>query len=264
MGHCDEADFRALHEALMDAIEPNAPLRPYFRLRDADDGGYLSHLVSRSQSLFAALPSYSRVLPYVREVTARYCELQALKHLAPGVREQRCFQTFGGIADGLSWWEGAAACGSTMPTFALAFGAMRGCDSGQARELHETYFPNVSAFHILLDYFIDQAEDRAHGELNFVAQYSSRDEARNGLARIGQRALACAQKATDAEYHSFAVRAMCGFYCSRSKIGEQALGEDASAIAAAVDVDLGATPWHPAANAALAPLLSLYRRVIRA
>ena len=37
----------------------------------------------------------------------------------------------------------------------------------------DAYFPGVSAIHILLDYFIDQAEDREHGELNFMACYPS-------------------------------------------------------------------------------------------
>ena len=46
------------------------------------------------------------------------------------------------------------------------------------------YFPNVSAVHILLDYFIDQAEDREHRELNFVACYASSGEAVERVARL--------------------------------------------------------------------------------
>ena len=261
-GNLDEADFRALHEALIDAVTPGAQLRPYFRRRATDDSGYLAELVTRSQQQFAGLPSFNVVASHVREVTERYCELQALKHLAPGEREQRCRETFCDVASDMQWWEGAAACGSTMPTFALLFAAMRGYDAERARELYEAYFPSISAFHILLDYFIDQAEDSAHGELNFVACYPSHEAARDGIARIGRSALTKALSLDDGRSHAFAVRAMCAFYCSRTKVREQSLGQDAAAIAAAVDVDLQSTSWQPG-HGVLAPLLMLYRRVTR-
>jgi tetraprenyl-beta-curcumene synthase len=263
IGTLDEADFRALHDALADAVTPGAPLRHYFRQRADDDGGYLAELVTRSQQQFALLSSYDLVAPYVRQVTERYCELQALKHLAPGERERRCREAFRDVAPDMQWWEGAAACGSTMPTFALAFGAIQGCDAQRARQLYDTYFPYISAFHILLDYFIDQAEDRTHGELNFVTCYPSREAATKGIAAIGGSALTRALRMDDARAHAFAVRAMCTFYCSRAKVRQQSLSEDAAVIAAAVDVDLHSTIWQPGRGGLLAPLLALYRRVIR-
>lgn len=261
VGSFDEADFRALHEALVDAVTPDASPRKYFRRRPKDDGGYLNELVARSQARFAALPSFQAVAPYIRDLTERYCELQAIKHLAPGEREQRCEEAFGSVAADMQWWEGAAACGSTMPTFALAFGAMQDCDERRALELYQAYFPYVSSFHILLDYFIDQAEDSEHGELNFVARYPDREAARDGIASIGRKALAKARVTPDVQSHAFAVRAMCAFYCSRRKVGAQSLEDDAAFIAAAVDVD--SNEWHPGGAGLLKPLLALYRRVIR-
>ncbi len=263
MGSIDEVDFRALHESLLDAIRPDAPLRNYFRYRAADDGGYLRELVARSQRLFAQLPAYQMIAASVEEVTARYCELQSIKHLPAGEREKRCRATFGAIDSGMSWWEGAAACGSTMPTFALAFGAIRSCDAARARELYDAYFPWISCFHILLDYFIDQEEDRAHGELNFVASYGDRQSAREGIQRVAVQSLARARATSDSEHHEFAVRAMCGFYCTRKRVADQGLGADAAAIAAAVNIDLGEMPWRPSGNSVLGPLLSLYQRMIR-
>ena len=260
-GSSDEADFRALHEALFDAVSPGAPLRQYFRMRATDDGGYLNDLVLDSQKRFAALASFEAARAHIRVVTERYCELQALKHLPAGERERRCALAFGAIAPELAWWEGAAACGSTLPTFALAFGAILGCTPDRAHELYEAYFPHISAFHILLDYFIDQAEDREHGELNFVCCYPTHAAARDGLARIGARALADASRLSDARHHVFAVRAMCAFYCSSAKVSEQGLGDDAAAIAAAVGVRLDAKGWW-GAGPLLGPLLALYRRAI--
>lgn len=263
-GSTDEADFRALHESLLDAVRPRAPLGSYFRRRKRDDGGYLNELVVRSQRLFAELPALAAVAPFIEEVTARYCELQSLKHLPSGVREARCREAFGDIAPDLQWWEGAAACGSTMPTFALAFGAIGSCDGRRANELYEAYFPWISGFHILLDYFIDQQEDAEHGELNFVSCYGGRQAARAGIERAGRAALAKASATSDALHHVFAVQAMCGFYCTRKRVFAQGLSADAASIAAALNVDLGELPWRPEGNGVLGPLLSLYQRMIRA
>jgi tetraprenyl-beta-curcumene synthase len=260
----DEADFRSLHEALIDAVRPGTSPRAYFRRRKSDDGGYLTELVTSSQRAFAQLPGFATIAQLVEAVTARYCELQALKHLPPGIREARCRDAFGRVDSAMSWWEGAAACGSTLPTFALAFGAARPCTPDRARELHDAYFPWISGFHILLDYFIDQAEDREHGELNFVACYDGARAARSGLERIGREAVARAGAMAEPAQHVFAVKAMCGFYCTRPRVAQQGLDSDAAAIAQAVGIDLGGAAWRAAKNSALGSLLRLYRQVIRA
>jgi tetraprenyl-beta-curcumene synthase len=263
-GDADEEDFRALHESLLDAVTPRAPLRRYFRQRTGDDGGYLNELVARSQGLFSLLPEYDAIAPRVREVTQRYCDLQALKHLAPGVREQRCRAAFAGVASGMHWWEGAAACGSTLPTFALAFGALDTGDARRASELHHAYFPWISGFHILLDYFIDQAEDKEHAELNFVACYENEKKARQGIANIGHMALEAARHTSDPEHHIFAIQAMCGFYCTHRKIAQQHLSEDASIIARSVGLDLADLQRDTKRGRVMGSLLALYRKAIRA
>jgi len=262
-GSDDERDFRALHEALADAVTPGATPRDYFRERATGDGGYLCGLVIDAQQRFAALPSYSTIAPYVRAVTDQYCELQALKHLGAGERERACERAFGdGVAADLRWWEAAAACGSTLPTFALAYSALRGCDAQTAAAVHDAYFPYISGFHILLDYFIDQAEDKTHSELNFVACYPTRAAARDGIARIGARAIEHSAKLPDAAHHVFATQAMCAFYCSRPKIAEQDLTDDAAAIARAVGLTLEPSAFGPKTKGMLAPLLAMYRRAI--
>ena len=262
-GSEDERDFRALHEALVDAVTPGATPRDYFRERAGDDGGYLHELVVAAQQCFVALPSYSTIAPYVRAITERYCELQALKHLRPGERERACERAFGsGVAADLRWWEGAAACGSTLPTFALAYDILRGGDARTAAAVHDAYFPYISGFHILLDYFIDRAEDETHGELNFVACYGSRATAREGLSRIGARAMEHCARLVDAQPHVFATQAMCAFYCSRPTVAEQGLVDDAAAIGRAVGLEFAPAEFATKATGPLAPLLALYRRAI--
>jgi tetraprenyl-beta-curcumene synthase len=257
-----EDDFRALHEALLDAVTPGAPLRDYFRHRDHHDSGYLASLVLESQQAFAALPALEQARDAVLDVTARYADLQALKHLAPGEREVRCEVAFSSVAHDLRWWEGAAACGSTLPTFALAFAASSAdCTPARVAALHEAYFPYVSGLHILLDYFIDQVEDREHRELNFVACYPDENEARAGIVRIAQTAMARASRLSDAERHIFALRAMCGYYCTRPAALRSPLRVTAEDVLRAVGIDWS---MQGARTSMMRPLLDLYARLAKA
>jgi tetraprenyl-beta-curcumene synthase len=263
MGLRDEADIRALHEALLDAVRPGAPQRNYFRHRCTGDGGYLRGLVTQTQDRFAVLAGYDEAADHILEATRRYCELQALKHLAPGERERRCARTFGAVAPDLQWWEGAAACGSTLPVFALAFAAAVGCSAERAAEIHAAYVPYIAALHILLDYFVDQSEDEAHNELNFVACYGSPQAALAGLLGVARRAAARAAAAPDAERHLFVVQAMCGFYATRPAIRQQGLQDHAREIAAAVGLRLDFSPRTGRGPLALATLAALYERAVR-
>ena len=40
-------------------------------------------------------------------------------------------------------------------------------------KIRQGYFPYVQGLHILLDYFIDQEEDRIGGDLNFCSYYEN-------------------------------------------------------------------------------------------
>jgi len=252
IGDQNETDFRALHEALADAVTPGAPARDYFRHRPVDDGGYLAALVAASQAGFTGLASYRAVSAHVADITRRYCELQALKHLAPGERERRCEAAFSDVASDLAWWEGAAASGSTMATFALVHAASAPAVSAlQARQIYDAYFPYFTGLHILLDYFVDQEEDRTHGELNFVACYPDADAAHAGIERIARVAMQRVTVLPEPEPHIFALRAMCGYYCTRPTLSKAARR---AALEILRDAGLELDPH---------PLLKLYTRMAR-
>ena len=132
---------------------------------------------------------------------------------------------------GLEWWEFAAACGSSLPVFALIALASR--ETVGAAEIDATaraYFPGVSALHILLDYFIDQAEDREHGELNFVACYASSAEAVARLRQLVTATLARVRGLADRSRHRFLVEAMCVFYLTHPAVFEQGLDRESKAL----------------------------------
>ena len=96
------------------------------------------------------------------------------------------------------------------------------------------YFPGLSAVHILLDYFIDQAEDREHGELNFVACYATRAEAVSGLGRLVRNSLARVRTLAGATRHGFLMQAMCVFYLTHPKVFEQRLDRESATLLAAL------------------------------
>ena len=142
----------------------NPPLHDYYALHpNRDDGGYLPALVDECRRL-RRLPAYAVVRDRVRRLVGLYNDLQVYKHGPLERREPALAAWFARRAGpwrDLYWWEFAAACGSTLAVFALfAAAAHRGPDPAAAAQLEEAYFPWICGLHILLDYLIDQAEDR--------------------------------------------------------------------------------------------------------
>lgn len=233
------AAYPTLHEALLDALDDRRPIGDYYRDGPRrNDGGYLRGLVERVRSGVARLPNYRAVRDGLVEMGAYYAELQTFKHAPPEHREAFCRSWYERNRErfpGLYWWEFAAACGSSLPVFALLFLASQPNLAPATVDLTlAAYFPNVSAVHILLDYFIDQAEDREHRELNFVACYSSSAEAVSRVRRLVAATAARVRTLQDAEWHGFVLRAMCLFYLTHPKVFEQHLDAESSAVLAAL------------------------------
>jgi tetraprenyl-beta-curcumene synthase len=230
-----QAAYATLHLALLDALDDTRTPADYYADGPAgDDGGYLRSLVDASRAGLQQLPHYAAIRPQLADVARFYAELQVLKHGPPGARELACDAWYGRNRDrfpGLTWWEFAAACGSSMPVFALiALAARERCGTDDVDATMRAYFPGVSALHILLDYYIDQAEDREHGELNFIACYASRAEALAGLRRLVTGTLGRIRTLADATRHRFVVQAMCVFYLTHPKVFEQRLDRDSASL----------------------------------
>ncbi|HTW85216.1 MAG TPA: DUF2600 family protein [Candidatus Sulfotelmatobacter sp.] len=231
--------FAALHGALLDALDDRRPLGDWYRAGPAgDDGGYLLALVETARAELRALPSYAAVRERLAEVGAYYAELQVLKHGPSGTREDACDAWYGRNRErfpDLAWWEFAAACGSSLPVFALIELATRPrLDPAEIDATLRAYFPGVSALHILLDYFIDQAEDREHGELNFVACYPSSADAVTALGALVRLALVRVRTLAGAARHRFLVQAMCVFYLTHPKVFEQQLDRESDVLLGAL------------------------------
>jgi len=251
----NEADFRTLHRAMLDAVDGSAPgAAPYAGLAatavsagssyyslhpNKDDGGYLAALVAQCRRCTARLPAYAVVRPYVRRLVGLYNDLQVYKHgplagRVPALERWFASQTAAGgqrtadepwrpvLTTHLHWWEFAAAAGSTLGVFALFTAATNpNLTASDAERIVDAYFPWICGLHILLDYLIDQEEDAAGGDLNLVSFYPDGAAMRRRLTMFVREARRRARTLPDAAFHTSIVQGLPGLYLSDAKVHRQ-------------------------------------------
>lgn len=225
--------YRHLHEALADALDPARPLHEYYlHGPPGDDGDYLISLVRLTRKAIKRLGDYELLLPNFRRAAVLYAETQTFSHLPPGDREAACIAWYdraGKSYGDLTWWEFAAAAGSQFHVYAPLYEAFCS-DFDHISTSYAAYFPSFCALHVLLDSFIDQAEDRAHGELNWIAQYPSTEAFVQRAGTLGARAKSGFSNLGMPRAHLFALRIMALFYLTHPKIESQGLDRDAIAL----------------------------------
>jgi tetraprenyl-beta-curcumene synthase len=231
--------YPVLHQAIADALDPYAPVRDYYaRGPNGHDSGYLVWLVTRVQQSLRELDGHEELLPYFREAAALYSEMQTYKHFPPGERERACREWFERRRDHryaeLEWYEFACAAGSQFQVYAPLFElfAQREASIGLT---YDAYFPAAAALHVLLDSFIDQAEDREHGELNFAVAYGDSARMRERVAFLMQKAMKGFVALPDARRHRFVLRVMALFYLTHPKVYAQDLNVEAEALLQAIE-----------------------------
>jgi len=222
----DPADFRALHESMPDALTPGAALGDYYRFHgERDDGGYLASLVTTCQVVLGGLPAYDAIAPALAELAGHYCDLQVHKHVTKKERVPRLNEWFEAHREGLpemSWFEFSACCGSTLGIFCLVACAFDGrCSTDLAARVKDAYFPWVQGFHILLDYFIDQEEDRIGGDLNFCFYYENNEEMLRRLEYFFHQADGSTAGLPHAQFHRMVNRGLFATYLSDRKVKRQ-------------------------------------------
>jgi tetraprenyl-beta-curcumene synthase len=187
------ANARALHAAMLAALQPDSPQPDYYAHNDRDqDGGYLAGLVQLCRSLVVQLPSYALVREQLLGQVKRIVFYQAEINLAAAghlhVLEQWAAREApsGGAQ---RWWELAAAAGSSLATLALlAAAADPTLTIRRAHAIEALYWPRVGALHTLLDSLVDRAEDAATGQHNLLDHYSTTVEMAAGMERLALEA----------------------------------------------------------------------------
>lgn len=222
----DPDDFAALHESMEDAVTVDAPPRDYYRFReDQADGGYLVELMQTCQSVLEEMSNYEMIKAVLLELCGYYCDLQIHKHVRKDEREDRLIALYEKQKSALpemTWYEFAACSGSTLGVFCLVSYALRSDFEAQdVGIIRERYFPYIQGLHILLDYFIDQAEDRAGGDLNFCFYYENDEEICQRLIHFLQEADKYTNDLPDQKFHKMIICGLLGIYLSDEKVNAQ-------------------------------------------
>lgn len=224
----DRHAFRLLHEAFLCGVDPAREVPDFYRLYPyGGDGGYLRHLVEDCRSVLRTLPSYHLVRDEVLGLAGLYADLQVYKHIEVRSREPLLISWFDEHRDrfpGIDWWEFAAASGSTLGIFALVAAATRpDLDGREVEELLQAYFPYVCSLHILLDYFIDQEEDRQGGDLNFCFYYPDAGTCGQRLQFFLGESLKRVSTLRHPLFHRTVVLGLLALYLSDPKVRRQGL-----------------------------------------
>jgi len=222
----DPEDFRALHESMLHALTPEAPPVNYYRFRrEQEDGGYLAELVRTCRDILDGLPHYRPNAAFIRELADFYVDLQVYKHICPDEREEGLKRWFDRHRDGvpeMAWYEFAACAGSTLGIFCMVSQLFRTQDPSPIVErIHKAYFPWVQGLHILLDYLIDQEEDRRGGDLNFCSYYENQERLTQRLGHFYRMAQASVADLPDAKFHHLIISGLLSIYLSDRKVSRQ-------------------------------------------
>lgn len=227
----DPRDFRSLHQAMPDALTPDRNMADdnYYRFRQVtSDAGYLRDLVATCRTFLSGLDAdtLKTIQPSLLELAGYYCDLQVHKHVEKDERVPRLIAWFQKYRDRLpemSWYEFAACSGSTLGIFCIiSYAASRGSEMrALVRIIKESYFPWVQGLHILMDYFVDQEEDRVEGDLNFCNYYDSEQEMMDRFNHFIEEADAAIDQMPDRRFHKMINRGLLGIYLADKKVARQ-------------------------------------------
>jgi tetraprenyl-beta-curcumene synthase len=222
-----EADFRLLHQAMVDAVGYPGDLSDYYaRHQERDDGGYLNTLVAECRNHIQKLPFYHLVAGKVESLIKRYCDLQVYKHLPLDLRKEKLVSWHDNHPfrhKDLTWWEFAAACGSTLGVFVLLALACQESCSEHIKPVSEAYFPWICSLHILLDYLIDQEEDIRENDLNFVSFYSDQKHAYRRINSILSESVKKARALPQSSFHIAVIEGLLALYLTDPKVEQTGL-----------------------------------------
>jgi tetraprenyl-beta-curcumene synthase len=208
-----------LHRALVEALQPGAPISDYYRYHPwQDDGGYLAALVATCRECCEVLPSYECVRAHVVKA-ARRCGVQGLNHDPdPHRRELRLRQWVRAeFADRreMTWWELTAAASSTLGIHALlAHAADSAFADREAREVDCAYMPWVCVASTMLDSYVDEVSDLAGDGHSYVAHYASPEVAAGRVCDLVSRSMFEARCLRGGARHALIVAGMAAMYLS--------------------------------------------------
>jgi tetraprenyl-beta-curcumene synthase len=208
-----------LHLALREALDPDGPISDYYRHHPArEDGGYLRTLVETCREACVSLPSYGCVRAFALRGATR-CGVQGLNHDPDPARRDKTLEywakrTFPGERE-VSWWELTAASSSTLGIHALlALAADPACSEHDAVALDAAYVPWICAASTMLDSYVDEVEDAAHGGHSYIAHYPTSRVAARRVYELVWRSIYEARRLRNGTRHTLIAAGMVAMYLS--------------------------------------------------
>jgi tetraprenyl-beta-curcumene synthase len=222
----DPDDFAALHESMMDALTIGAEPKNYYRFRmEQDDGNYLADLAATCREVLSEIEHYDEIKKYLQELCRYYSDLQIHKHVKVEERVPRLqdwFYQYKEKIPEMEWYEFSACSGSTLGIFCLISYVLRDdFEVSYAENIRNGYFPYIQGLHILLDYLIDQEEDREGGDLNFCFYYENEEKLFERLKHFVIEADKHTNQLPHKRFHQLINRGLLGVYLSDEKVRKQ-------------------------------------------
>jgi tetraprenyl-beta-curcumene synthase len=226
-----------LHLALVDALDPGAPIRDYYRYSPWREDGYLGELVATCRECCRQLPSYERVRVLVLR-DARRAQVLALNHQPDPERRNAALKEWARqefpSGHEASWYELTGAASAGLAAFALmALACESSCSDTEIAETHAAYFPWASAVACMLDSYADQSEDAESGDHSYIAHYPTPELAVSGACELVRRCLHELHTLTNGERHVLIACSMVALYLSKDSVRSDAMRSQTSRIARA-------------------------------
>jgi len=222
----DELNGRQLHRALVEALDPTAPISDYYRHHPwKDDGGYLRDLVEACREGCASLACYRQVRPLLLRGASRCSRVQSLNHDTDARRRVLALREWS-VAHfpderEVSWWELAAAASSSLGVHALLAVAATG--DSEWMKVNDAYVPWIAAVSTLLDSYVDEVRDRIEGAHSYVAYYASHEAAVGRLSELIGRSTREASGLPGGHRHAVIAACMVAMYLSHERLRTPAL-----------------------------------------
>jgi tetraprenyl-beta-curcumene synthase len=236
--HPTEANGRELHRALVEALEPGAPISDYYRHHPwRDDGGYLVGMVEQCRARCRRLPSYGEVRATVI-AEARRAEVQALNHLPDRATRDGALREWSrrdaAPADGAYWFEVTAAASASLVILPLlALGADRLLTAQEVAEARAGYWPWVTVVTTMLDNYADQDDDASSGNHNYFTHYPTSEDGVERLCGGIRRVLGGLSALPNGDRHVVVIAAMVAMYLSKTGNGTGATRSERRRLARA-------------------------------
>lgn len=215
----NEAAFRQLYLALLDAVDPKRSINNYFKYcPDKKYNESLQIFVEFCRNQLKDLPSYCLVSETIKKYIQYYSDLQIYKHIGEKSRDELIKTWIGYYINqyqGIYWWEFASSLESLLGVFALfAIAYDPDLTAQEVITLDSVYFPWVCSMHSLLNHYVNAQDHYQVDNLNFTSYYKNLKQCEERLSFFIEKSLIYCSKLKYSDFHSTIIKTFIAIYLS--------------------------------------------------